>query len=83
MDRWVGASGFDVNSKRCRRWRLTKQLHAAKETTGPIYHSGHGSQIVSVVDSAEVVQHGISGFTWTVGTPMTMRLLKTLTALIK
>ena len=40
---------------------------SARETTGLIHHSDHGSQYVSVVYNERLAQHGIAASTGTVG----------------
>ena len=46
---------------------LNQAIVAAKETTGLIHHSDHGSQYVSVVYNQRGAQHGIIASTGTVG----------------
>ena len=46
---------------------LNQAIVSARETTGLIYHSGHGSQYVSVVYNERGAQHGITASTGTVG----------------
>ena len=45
----------------------TKRPKCARETTGLIHHSDHGSQYVSVVYNQRLSQHGITASTGTVG----------------
>ncbi len=71
----------DVNSRRIVGWALSEAMRiealplqalnqaimCAKETTGLIHHSDHGSQYVSIVYNERLGQHGIAASTGTVG----------------
>lgn len=46
---------------------LNQAIVCAKETTGLIHHSDHGSQYVSIVYNERLAEHGISASTGTVG----------------
>src|SRR5699024_750031 len=63
---------------------LNQAIACAKETTGLIHHSDHGSQYVSIVYNERLAEHKIAASTGTVGDfPMTMLWQKTSTALTK
>ena len=71
----------DVYSRRIVGWALSDSMRtealplqalnqaivSARETTGLIHHSDHGSQYVSVVYNERLAQHGITASTGTVG----------------
>ena len=46
---------------------LNQAIVCAKETTGLIHHSDHGSQYVSIVYNERLAEHGIAASTGTVG----------------
>lgn len=46
---------------------LNQAIVCAKETTGLIHHSDHGSQYVSIVYNERLAEHGITASTGTVG----------------
>ena len=46
---------------------LNQAIVCAKETTGLIHHSDHGSQYVSIVHNERLAEHGIAASTGTVG----------------
>ena len=46
---------------------LNQAIVSARETTGLIHHSDHGSQYVSVVYNQRLAQHGTTASTGTVG----------------
>ncbi|UQV53927.1 DDE-type integrase/transposase/recombinase [Corynebacterium pseudodiphtheriticum] len=71
----------DVYSRRIVGWALSDSMRtkalplqalnqaivSARETTGLIHHSDHGSQYVSVVYNERGAQHRITAYTGTVG----------------
>ncbi|MDV2435785.1 DDE-type integrase/transposase/recombinase [Corynebacterium tuberculostearicum] len=59
---------------------LNQAIVCAKETTGLIYHSDHGSQYVSIVYNELLAEHEITASTGTVGDPYDNALAKTSTA---
>ena len=63
----MGVIGFHAHLRLCRSTLSTKRPQCAKETTGLIHHSDHGSQYVSVVYNERLAQHGIISSTGTVG----------------
>lgn len=63
----MGAVGFDAHFRRCRCKHSTRRPKCAKETTGLIHHSDHGSQYVSIVYNERLAEHGIAASTGTVG----------------
>ena len=46
---------------------LNQAIVCAKETTGLVHHSDHGSQYVSIVYNEHLAEHGITASTGTVG----------------
>lgn len=46
---------------------LNQAIVSAKQTSGLVHHSDHGSQYVSVVYNERLAQHGIAASTGTVG----------------
>lgn len=71
----------DVYSRRIVGWALSDSLRTealplqalnqaimcAKETTGLVHHSNHGSQYVSIIYNERLAEHGITASTGTVG----------------
>ena len=62
---------------------LSQAIACAKETTGLIHHSDHGSQYVSIVYNEHLAEHTIIASTGRWVILVTMRWRKALTALTK
>ncbi len=56
---------------------LNQAIVCAKETTGLIHHSDHGSQYVSIVYNERLAEHGIAASTGTVGERGTSKSVRT------
>ena len=63
----MGIIGLDAHRGIAAASTQNQAIVSARETTGLIHHSDHGSQYVSVVYNERLTQHGITASTGTVG----------------